>query len=267
MTAGGFQRSSDGGPGWSYESADRYGLAFVGAGRAHVPAGWTVLQLDGRDVAFLKDGALATALKELLNRTHQLGLAARPPAAPGASLELLGSFLESAERDGAGYRLDVTAEALEEARALVLAGRRAPAADLVTEDGLVETAAEADLARREREHHEALDAQEEERGRQAAQDELPAGGVLPEDIPPRTPARPVRRFSLSAPQLKLLALAAATGRGEVDRGRPRFGRTFQVLVSLQLVEGSLGSFRLTDGGRHELLARGVRLGARAGSRS
>lgn len=57
--------------------------------------------------------------------------------------------------------------------------------DLGRQDAL-EAAEDPDehAGRLEREHHEALDAQEAEAERQAAQDELPAGTCLPEDLPP-----------------------------------------------------------------------------------
>ena len=62
-------RESGGGPGWAYESADRYSTLF---NERSIVDGWTAVLLDGFTIALFRDAALATALKDFFNRSAQL---------------------------------------------------------------------------------------------------------------------------------------------------------------------------------------------------
>lgn len=69
--------------------------------------------------------------------------------------------------------------------------------------------------------------------------------------------RPVRRFALSHAQLRLLGVAVRAWPNPVTWKRPKHQRTFEVLVSLRLVTGTLGEFTATPAGCQELDARAL----------
>lgn len=68
---------------------------------------------------------------------------------------------------------------------------------------------------------------------------------------------PSPRFALSHAQLRLLGVAVRAWPNPVTWKQPKHRRTFEVLLSLQLVKGALDGFTATPAGCRELDARAL----------